>query len=162
MATVLTTADERLLREFADEFTTQYSQGDPKYVNHQAQSDAVAETVRQYVQTLSSDRRIKVRRDGDNVVAAQPDRAEKWRTWAKLTDDEIKEQTGGGSLFEYDGQLATDCDDLAFELLKIMWAVDAHTWKWITNIPHVDFGDDVFEKARDLENFFKVLFALHP
>lgn len=144
MATVLTTAEEKLLREFASTFTEQHSQGDPKYVSYEAQSAVVAETVKQYVQALSSDR------------------TEKWRTWAKLTDDEIEEQTGGGSLFEYDEQLATDRDKLAFKLLKIMWAVDEHTWKWIANIPHVSFGDDVFEKACDLEDFFKVLFASHP
>ena len=144
METVLTIAEEKLVREFADEFTTQYSQGDPKYVNHQAQSDAVVEIVKQYVQALSSDR------------------AEKWRAWAKLTDEEVEEQTSGGSLFEYDEQLATDRDKLAFKLLEIMWAADKPTWQWITNIQHVDFGDDTFEKACDLENVFKVLFASHP
>ena len=50
------------------QLTTQYSQGDPKYVSHEAQSDAVAETVKQYVQTLSSDRRVRVHHDGDNLI----------------------------------------------------------------------------------------------
>ena len=127
--------------KFADEFTKENSQGDPKYVSYKLQADGVIETIQDYFRSLD------------------PTIVEKWRAWANLRDPEYR-HLYGGDLFSYDEKLAEHRDRLAFKLLKIMWAVDKATWKWIENIPHVNFGDDVCNKADDVENFVRDLFVL--
>lgn len=130
---------EKMFRQFADKFTEEESQGDPKYVSYKAQADGVIETIQDYFRSLS------------------PEVVEKWKAWANLRDPEYR-HIWGGDLFGYDEKLAGDRDRVTFKLLKIMWAVDKRTWEWIKGIPGVKFGDDVCDKASDVEDFFKMLF----
>ncbi len=130
---------EKLFLQFANRFTEENSQGDPKYVSYKAQADGVIETIQDYFRSLS------------------PEVVEKWKVWANLRDPEYR-HIWGGDLFQYDEHLAADRDQLAYKLIKIMWAVDRRTWEWIKGVPGVNFGDDICDKASDVEDFFKMLF----